>query len=337
VLSTGTFSSLWDFEYTQASLQLYVRIYLAMSAFTALNIIPNDESDDEIDNTREIQIEDALKLYQNALKLHSLGRSHVTEANEAYKALWESEIFKYPESQPFQHRQAEEIALLNYDEDLDNGEPGVIVAATRGEGTPSTLPQILYLAYKNYGLFMLDVVKHTIDTLQPSAIRYNVEQALIFFAEALERNDTDAGMWRSAAKIGKVLGSKRIMRFCLEGVLDAADEDVADGLEKVGLEEAFAGEDLKLVSHHTLFYETFADRNSYFKPSRTNYPSLNLRSHKYDERTSLPFSRNAWNSIRSYQSHLLISNPQVSTSHWVWTLKRAPLASLPGRGRQLAG
>jgi hypothetical protein len=44
-----------------------------MSAFTALNVEPDENPEDDFDHTREIQLEEALKLYQNALKLHAQG------------------------------------------------------------------------------------------------------------------------------------------------------------------------------------------------------------------------------------------------------------------------
>lgn len=41
-----------------------------MSTWVALNIEPDEAIEEEVDDTKEIQIEEALKLYQNALKLH---------------------------------------------------------------------------------------------------------------------------------------------------------------------------------------------------------------------------------------------------------------------------
>ena len=39
-----------------------------------------------------------MKLFQTALKLHAQGPRFFDEAADAYDALFESEIFKYPES-----------------------------------------------------------------------------------------------------------------------------------------------------------------------------------------------------------------------------------------------
>ena len=70
-----------------------------MSGFKPLNIESDDESDIEIDDTKEIQIEDALKLYQSALKYHAEGVDSFDQAAAAYQQLFESECFRYPESQ----------------------------------------------------------------------------------------------------------------------------------------------------------------------------------------------------------------------------------------------
>jgi outer membrane protein assembly factor BamD (BamD/ComL family) len=55
-------------------------------------VIPDSDSEGEIDNTQEIQIEEALKLYQQALRLHT--DRHWEEAQKAYDELFQSEIFQ---------------------------------------------------------------------------------------------------------------------------------------------------------------------------------------------------------------------------------------------------
>jgi outer membrane protein assembly factor BamD (BamD/ComL family) len=55
-------------------------------------VIPDSDSEGEIDNTQEIQIEAALKLYQQALRLHT--DRQWEEAQKAYDELFQSEIFQ---------------------------------------------------------------------------------------------------------------------------------------------------------------------------------------------------------------------------------------------------
>ena len=126
-----------------------------MSGFKALNIESDDESDIEVDDTKEIQIEETLKLYQAALKYHSEGPSSFDKAAEAYRQLFESEIFHYPESQTELRR----IELYGPSVDLEDGL--LDIAAPTGfssgnlETNNSTLPQILHLSHKNYAQFRL--------------------------------------------------------------------------------------------------------------------------------------------------------------------------------------
>jgi len=126
------------------------------------------------------------------------------------------------------------------------------------DGTPNTLPQLLYLSYKNHGQFLLDQLTDRL-TLpgslgSPSGVtplifdQHSLATALDsldFFAEALERDDTDSDLWRRASRIGSLIGSGRIARYCLEAVFHTRGIDFRTRAEPVGLEETLASEDLK--------------------------------------------------------------------------------------------
>ncbi|KAI9783556.1 MAG: Histone transcription regulator 3 [Geoglossum umbratile] len=225
-----------------------------MSSFNALNIIPDDDSDSDVDNTKEIQIEEALKLYQNALKLHAQGPSHLAEAQDAYQALFRSEIFQYPESLS----DARHLEIYGHLPDYDNEygdnvvESGAIAASGGARGAdsaPSTLPQILYLSYKNHGQFALDCLKYYMKSGNDQALGEQINNsakiALRCFSEALLRDDSDAELWRRASRIGGVLESRRLVRYCLEAVLDGEGDTVGSGLAALGIEEGYAGDELK--------------------------------------------------------------------------------------------
>ena len=209
------------------------------------------------------QIEEALKLYQNALKLHSQGSDYYDEAEIAYSALFQSEIFTYLESLSESRR----LQIYGFPDVVDNGHEntatGASVSSAVGvDGAPSTLPQILYLSYKNHGQFILDRLKNQIlqsQQLYDSRGSHNLEDlkhiektvssSLDFFTEALDRDDTDLDLWRQISKLGGFLGSKRIERFCLEAVLDG-NRSIPDGWEEpLGLEESFTIEQLKDLIH----------------------------------------------------------------------------------------
>ena len=202
-----------------------------------------------------------MKLYQTALKLHSQGPSFYGQAAEAYDALFRSEIFTYPESLS-ESKRNELFGDLFVDDD-DDQENDAIVGSTAvppagTDGAPSTLPQILYLSYKNHGQFLLDCLKSKAGTAAGSlegndpSVPFNTtatastaSASLVLFSEALEKDDTDVELWRRISRISGSLGSRRTARFCLEAVLDT-DGGGPDALpEPLSLEEAFAREDLE--------------------------------------------------------------------------------------------
>lgn len=167
--------------------------------------------------------------------------------------MFRSEIFTYPESLSEAQRIEQYGDEEDSEEDFDDALATTLPAPAIGtDGAPSSLPQILYLAYKNHGQFLLDRLKDSLSRLEgeirsddlhpsPKDVSKAASSSLRLFAEALDRDDTDLELWRRTSRIGGYLGSRRIARFCLEAVLDT-DES---GPEPVGLEECFATERLK--------------------------------------------------------------------------------------------
>lgn len=218
------------------------------ASFKALNLESDDESDIEIDNTKELQIEEALKLYQSALKFHSDGPSGYDEAAKAYKALFESEIFKYPESQS----ELQRIDLLG-DQDVwaDDQHDTIVEPLLAADNTPSTLPQILHLAHKNYGDFILA----NLATKGKSGASDSPDlgwmeihdaslSALDHFVEALDKDETDVDAWEQTATVGRILDSPRIVRYCLESILDDEENSIEDIMLFSGFSEGAAGQKL---------------------------------------------------------------------------------------------
>ncbi|KAL1960935.1 hypothetical protein VTO42DRAFT_5919 [Malbranchea cinnamomea] len=222
-----------------------------MSSFVALNIEPDEETEEEIDDTKEIQIEEALKLYLTALKLHSQGEKYYPQAKEAYDALLNSEIFKYPESLSRYKRaqlhdpEDEDIDIL--DEEDPAGSAGPLESR---DSTASALPQTIYLSFKNYGQFVLDLFRHSrirADSQNSTDAISSAGSALKAFAEALERDETDLELWRKAARVGDALFSHRIARYCLESVIDGSIENMDLQFDQLTLERAFAVEGLRRI------------------------------------------------------------------------------------------
>jgi hypothetical protein len=214
-----------------------------------LNVEFEQEAEDEVDNTQEIQIEEALKLYQTALKYHSEGPASFDKTAAAYRELFASEIFKYNESLSEYQRHEAFGETLVFDSILEEDfEAGPAQVAGAAESAPNTLPQILHLSYKNHGQFLLESMQYWVT--QHGAIPQtegwnNIRGALNYFAEALDKEDTDLDLWLRAASVSAMLGSKRLTRYCLEAVLDGNDELWENLLRLPGLEEGFAGHQLR--------------------------------------------------------------------------------------------
>ena len=193
------------------------------------------------------------------MKLHAQGPAYYHDAEAAYSTLFQSEIFAYPEAISESKR-----IDLHYDSGPEADDSRSIlelpseVPPVGNDGAPSTLPQILYLAYKNHGQFLLDQYKSEVcrtknlragNESQVALEARNVLDvasiSLGLFVEALDRDDTDLELWRRASRVSDVLGSHRVARYCLESVLDNDGEESGDLPDTLGFEEAIARQELK--------------------------------------------------------------------------------------------
>ncbi|TGJ80670.1 hypothetical protein E0Z10_g8106 [Xylaria hypoxylon] len=222
------------------------------SAFSAINLEPEENFDEEIDTSRELHIDEALKRFQTALKLHAQGPQHYQEAATAYDHLFQSEIFHLPESasefdRAERHAQGRDLpAHLSFPHALDVAQPDI-------DGGASSLPQTLYLAYKNHGQFALDGIRHQakLSQVDGTSLLENKEtlaqaqRALDEYGAALDQDPSDAELWRRAARVGAFLSSARISRYCLEAAIEVDDDPAVDEVEPLSLAEGFAGEQLR--------------------------------------------------------------------------------------------
>ena len=222
-----------------------------MASWTAINVEIEDDSAIEIDDTKEIQLEEAFKLYQNALRLHSLGPLHYDEAREAYDELFNSEIWKYPEAlSDFEHDLLDTISPSAPTQD----DSAIIPVLTNGTAdTANSFPQLVYLACKSRAQFEVDAaVASQSHSDKPSRSeqfdRYRAAcyTSLINATNALARDDTDIDLWKRAGRVAEILESVRIIRFCLESVL-AGDEEGLEAIDLSGLDEAYAKGELHSV------------------------------------------------------------------------------------------
>ncbi|KAJ5760525.1 Tetratricopeptide-like helical [Penicillium odoratum] len=274
-----------------------------MASWTALNVEPDDGIEDEVDDTKELQIEEALKLYQNALKLHSQGPEFYAQAAEAYDALLKSEIFKYPESISDFKRAADLDAHATTT--IDDG-PADAIAEFNVNDSTSSLFQTLYLSYKNHGKYILDSLQENLRTApqDPEAAHETAlktteasRKALESFADALERDDTDLNLWRQSARLSSALESYRLNRFCLESVLADDDNRLEIRSEQLGLEEIFSEERLR-ATLTSLFDGLSASQVPVKKPKKALIKYLKQHEDPYPYLPNLPTDLHALSSIK---------------------------------------
>ena len=227
-----------------------------MASWTPLNVEPeSDAEEEEYDDTKEIQIEEAVKLYNSALKLHAQGPAYFDEAEKAYKALFESEIFTWPESKSQYERLTGQVPVEE-SEDLEGEESDrSVLSLSRQDSAPNTLPQVLYLSFKNRGQFFLDRLIHQKAHFQASTMASDWEkiankpeeitrESLDLLVAALDKDESDPLLWRKIARIGNHLGSRRLARYALESALAAKSSEETAVLGGMGLEEMSIREEL---------------------------------------------------------------------------------------------
>jgi hypothetical protein len=200
------------------------------------------------------QVDEALKRFQNALKLHAQGPRSREAAETAYNELFESEIFKYREART-DYERAERHAdgqpdVSDLDHSLTDG--GLDVDAGGADGVAASLAQALYLSYKNYGQFFVDKYKDE-STSDPAwkektRIKYHDDhgnKVLDSWMTALDQDPSDPELWRRAARFAGAMNSHRIKRYCLEAAIELDDDPAVVEVEPPSLAEGMAGEQLK--------------------------------------------------------------------------------------------
>lgn len=121
------------------------------------------------------------------------------------------------------------------------------------DGSTASLPQALFLSYKNHGQFALDRIRHKTKSADSSTdavfeepeVIASARKALDDFTAALDRDPSDAELWRRTARTAAFLDSTRLSRYCLEAAIELDDDPALVEAEPPSLAEGFAGERLK--------------------------------------------------------------------------------------------
>lgn len=197
------------------------------------------------------QVDEALKRFQNALKLHAQGPQYFDDASDAYDELFLSDIFKLPESTTeYERTERQQNPFLPLESSFA---PGLDVTVPYVDSSGTSLPQALFLSYKNHGQFLLDKIKYKARRAGPASKEVfaqseaidDARKAIDDFNAALDRDPSDAELWRRTARTAAFLNSARMSRYCLEAAIELDDDPAVVDVEPPSLAEGFAGEQLK--------------------------------------------------------------------------------------------
>ncbi|KAI8717246.1 Histone transcription regulator 3-like protein [Fusarium sp. LHS14.1] len=225
-----------------------------MPAFQAINLEPEENVDEQIDTTKELHVDEALKRFQHALKLHAQGARSREAAAAAYDELFESEIFKYREAKTDYEKAERHAEGLPEVSNVDTVETdgGLDVDAGGADGVAASLAQALYLSYKNYGQFFVDKYKDELASnptwKEKPRLKYyddDARKVLDSWTTALDQDPSDPELWRRAARFAAAMNSNRIKRYCLEAAIELDDDPAVMEVEPPSLAEGLAGEQLK--------------------------------------------------------------------------------------------
>ncbi|PHH73231.1 hypothetical protein CDD80_3941 [Ophiocordyceps camponoti-rufipedis] len=221
-----------------------------MPAFQAINLEAEENVDDQIDTSKELHVEEALKRFQKALRLHAQGPRARDAAREAYQDLFASEIFSYREALT-DYERAEKHADDRPEASIVESFAATIdIDSVTGDAAAASLSQALYLAYKNYGQLHVDTLKDQ-SLVDPEwrniRMRYASQGKPVVdnWMAALDQDPSDPELWRKMARFAGALNSGRVKRFCLEAAIELDDDPTVMEVEPPSLAEGLAGEQLK--------------------------------------------------------------------------------------------
>lgn len=161
-----------------------------MSNFSALNLSPQDEELEAEEHTRELQVEEAFKLYEKAL--NDVKEGQFETAQETFDSLFTIDILKpnkwgfYAYSSP-------------------------------------TLDSLRYLCYRNRGMFYYKYLCKNYKTMNDDIIVNYILKVIEDLVESIQHNEADNSVISLLVQIFKSFKSKKLERLILEYELAKAD------------------------------------------------------------------------------------------------------------------
>ncbi|SCU83530.1 LAMI_0C03576g1_1 [Lachancea mirantina] len=154
-----------------------------MSMFNALNFTPDEESLEIEQHSRELQIEECYRIFQDAL-LH-LKEDRFVEADESFKELFSIEVLKPDKWGNYKHKS-------------------------------TTLDSLRYLSYRNRGIFHYRTLKANFRNMSAPDIVDTILKVLEDLLESIQHSEGDITVIRLLLDIFDSFRSDKLQRYILE-------------------------------------------------------------------------------------------------------------------------
>lgn len=165
-----------------------------MSTFNAINLAPKDEQVEAEDYTRELQVEEGFKLYEDALK--AMNENKFEEANIKFEQLFDLDILK-----------PDKWGLYKY--------------------KSPTLDRLRYLSYRNRAMYYYFYLIESYDeTMESPELVNDILKIMENLMESLQHAEADSTITSLLVEIFKSFRSKKLERMTLEYELSKKENEL---------------------------------------------------------------------------------------------------------------
>lgn len=161
-----------------------------MSTFNAINLLPQDDQIEAEEHTRELQIEEGFRVYQEALLL--LNDKKFDESYEKFEELFELDVIR-----------PDKWGIYRY--------------------SSPTLDRLRYLAYRNRGMYYYAFLLEKHPSMESSDIVNCILKVVENLIEALQHDDPDISVTKLLVQLFRGFKSKKLERLILENELTKED------------------------------------------------------------------------------------------------------------------
>jgi len=164
-----------------------------MSSFNAINLAPQDDEVEAEEHTRELQIQEGFKIYEEALVL--LNEKKFNGSNEKFEELFQLDVIV-----------PDKWGVYRYSSPL--------------------LDRLRYLTYRNRGMYYYTYILENHASIDSSDVVNNILKVVENLIEAIQHDDPDIAVTNLLVQLFRGFKSKRLERLILECELSKDDNQL---------------------------------------------------------------------------------------------------------------